>query len=89
MSNQTILKHSRQISEAMVYLHSKNILHLDLKPENIMLTSDYSVRIIDFGESLKNTRTKLGKNVRMSPYYSPPEIFSELDKDELVEFDSP
>ena len=56
----------------MSYVHSKNILHLDLKPENIMLSKDYSIRIIDFGESLKNTRTKLTKNTNITCNYCPP-----------------
>lgn len=38
-----------QAAEGGAYLHSKNILHLDLKPENIMLTAQGKVKLIDFG----------------------------------------
>ena len=42
---------TRNILQSLEYLHSKNIVHLDLKPANIMFTSKYSeqLKIIDFG----------------------------------------
>lgn len=70
----------------MDYLHSKGILHLDLKPENILLSFDYTVKIIDFGESLHNKNTKIGKNVKVTPAYSPFYIF-DITEEEIVEFD--
>lgn len=41
----------RQICEGIEYIHSKNILHLDMKPENVMCTSRTGnrIKIIDFG----------------------------------------
>jgi serine/threonine protein kinase len=42
-----------QILEGVDHFHSKNILHLDLKPENVMLQDRKSllIKIIDFGIS--------------------------------------
>lgn len=44
---------TRQVVEALTYVHSLNLMHTDLKPENIMFVS-YSrcvVKVIDFGSS--------------------------------------
>jgi eukaryotic-like serine/threonine-protein kinase len=35
----------------LFYLHYYNILHLDIKPNNILITNDGVIKIIDFGLS--------------------------------------
>jgi serine/threonine protein phosphatase PrpC len=43
------VKIASRICEALDYLHPKGVVHRDLKPQNIMLCNDGSIRIMDFG----------------------------------------
>ena len=43
----------RQLLQAMNYLHGKYILHLDVKPENIIVTRNDQIKLIDLGISKK------------------------------------
>ena len=72
-----------QLLDAVRYLHSHQILHLDLKPENIMLTRiNHDVKLIDLGccrtDSFDDTR---GHTVT----YAAPEQISGGDVDERTD----
>lgn len=41
-----------QILDALSYIHSCNIAHLDIKPDNVLLGLDFQVRLCDFGISV-------------------------------------
>jgi serine/threonine-protein kinase len=70
-------KIASRICEAIEYMHANNIVHRDLKPQNIMICSDGSIRIMDFGiaKSLKMRRiTFVGFSPTMgTPDYMAPE----------------
>lgn len=50
----------QQIFSAMEYIHSQNIAHRDLKPDNILVSFDATVKIVDFGVSEAFGARKLG-----------------------------
>ena len=66
----------RQIVAAVYYCHKNNIVHRDLKLENILLNSRYEVKLTDFG--LCNYFTSHGRLSTFcgSPLYASPEIIS-------------
>jgi serine/threonine protein kinase len=43
----------RQIASGLEHAHARNIVHADLKPQNIMVTNSGEVRILDFGSSYR------------------------------------
>lgn len=49
------MQYMRQILQGVLYLHRKNIVHLDLKPENIVCLNATGtlIKIIDFGLARK------------------------------------
>jgi serine/threonine protein kinase len=44
-----VLKYAIQIAEALLEAHSKGIVHRDIKLENIMVTANDQIKIMDFG----------------------------------------
>lgn len=49
LNKMQILQILIQILNGLLYIHSKNIIHCDIKPENILIHNDYSLKISDFG----------------------------------------
>lgn len=82
MSEVQALSFIRPIVDAVEFLHKRKVLHMDIKPENIVMRSGGDSRadvpmLIDFGISLhfddKGARTTLSNSSGLTPGYSPME----------------
>uniref|UniRef100_A0A8C7Y2U6 non-specific serine/threonine protein kinase n=1 Tax=Oryzias sinensis TaxID=183150 RepID=A0A8C7Y2U6_9TELE len=65
----------RQIVSAVHYCHMKNIVHRDLKAENLLLDADANIKIADFGFSNEFTLGNKLDTFCGSPPYAAPELF--------------
>lgn len=63
-----------QICDAVAYAHSNLVVHLDLKPSNILLTQNGTVKLLDFGTSkLIQSDSLLTATLMATPAYASPE----------------
>ncbi|MDR2360262.1 MAG: Stk1 family PASTA domain-containing Ser/Thr kinase [Oscillospiraceae bacterium] len=63
-----------QIAKALAHAHSRGVIHRDIKPQNIMLLSDSTVKVMDFGiAQLSASRNTLSKKTLGSVHYISPE----------------
>jgi serine/threonine-protein kinase len=68
------LHFSTQITKALSHAHSRGIVHRDIKPHNIMILMDSSVKVADFGIArLQSTQNTLTQETLGSVHYISPE----------------
>ncbi|XP_029907788.1 serine/threonine-protein kinase Nek4 isoform X2 [Myripristis murdjan] len=66
-----------QIAMALQYLHEKNILHRDLKTQNIFLTKTNIIKVGDLGIArVLENQNDMASTLIGTPYYMSPELFS-------------
>jgi Nif-specific regulatory protein len=65
-----------QIASALHHIHHLGIIHLDLKPSNILVDEAGRAKIMDFGVAVES-RQVLDRQIRGSLHYMPPEVLKQ------------
>jgi Nif-specific regulatory protein len=65
-----------QIASALHHIHHLGIIHLDLKPSNILVDDRGKAKIMDFGVAVES-RQVLDRQIRGSLHYMPPEVLKQ------------
>lgn len=76
LSEEQVICIARELAAAFGHIHRSGIIHRDITPDNIMIASDGSVKLVDFGNARpfiadeENSMT-----VALEPGYAPPEQY--------------
>jgi serine/threonine protein kinase len=75
----TVVEYVKQLADALQYAHDENLIHRDVKPENMLLDANNEILLSDFGIAVvtQSGRTSLAsiQNSAGTPIYMAPEQF--------------
>jgi len=77
LTESVVKKYFLQVAEALKFIHSKKLLHRDIKPDNIIVTSQDKAVLIDFGNAREYIANKTQKMTQtLTAGYAPLEQYS-------------
>ena len=87
LTNVEIVFSIYQIAEGMKYVHFKNVIHRDLKPTNILISEDGTIKICDFGISklMTSEEQTMTRGVGSQKFMAPEIINEDVNYDEKVD----
>ncbi|KAM0789613.1 hypothetical protein ACM66B_000419 [Microbotryomycetes sp. NB124-2] len=84
MGKRRWLEWAKQLTAAVAWAHERNVLHADIKPQNVLIAPDMTIRLADFGMSMFIPPSDSSLPLPSDPHglgtppYSPPEFVKPL-----------
>eukprot|EP00754_Rhynchopus_humris_P018270 Rhum_TRINITY_DN14598_c20_g1::Rhum_TRINITY_DN14598_c20_g1_i1::g.100932::m.100932/K06228/FU; fused len=73
-----VQKIAKELTQALYYLHSNRIIHRDMKPQNILIGRNGTVKLCDFGFArAMSCNTMVLTSIKGTPLYMAPELVQE------------
>lgn len=72
MPHSDVVQIGKAVASALDYAHARNVIHRDVKPANVMVSTDDRVVLMDFGLALDIQQGSIGE-VLGTPHYASPE----------------
>jgi serine/threonine protein kinase len=74
-----LLRLADALLDVLVAAHAQGIVHRDIKPDNLFVTRDGTLKVLDFGiarvkDGMKELRTRAGAMLGTAPYMAPEQI---------------
>lgn len=85
LSSREIIRYSLQFLSGLNHIHTKKLLHFDIKPENILLSNSNQAIISDFGLAEYTGQYGFSKINGTTQVFAPPELFSQAQHN--IKFD--
>jgi serine/threonine protein kinase len=77
-------RYFRQTCDGLEYIHSQGVIHKDIKPGNLLIAPDDTVRIADFGVAEQLSSFAADDHIVRSSgtlAFQPPEVFNQAKED--------
>lgn len=70
-----LLNKMKPLMKDIIQMHDKDLIHRDIAPDNIRVTSDGSLKLMDFGSARSTLKKNNGFTALVKPGFSPPEQY--------------
>ena len=67
-----------QVAQSLLQMQKHGVVHLDIKPSNLLFTDDGHLKLIDFGEAVTHSADGQLEFTAGTPGYMAPEVHSSL-----------
>lgn len=86
LSENVISQVMKQTLEGLAYIHSRHVIHRDIKSDNVLIGAEGEIKIADFGYAAQLIKSgRVRQTVCGTPYWMAPELIKGQDYDQKVD----